>query len=114
MSRRDGRLVIWSATSTSTLHLQTRETAHQVFRVLAGLSGYAAARGSMGAPMGGVKAFGIGRRHGEHGIVKYTGSQTISVERLLSVGVPDGVNPARYARLATAGLRLLKRMPGVR
>lgn len=75
---------------------------------------YAAAWGSMDAPMGGMKASGLGRRHGEHGILKYTESQTIAVERLLPVGVPDGMNPARYARAATLALRLLKRMPRVK
>lgn len=75
---------------------------------------YAAAWGSMDAPMGGMKASGLGRRHGEHGILKYTESQTIAIERLLPVGVPDGMNPARYARVASLGLRLLKRVPGVK
>ncbi|WP_439382165.1 succinic semialdehyde dehydrogenase [Amycolatopsis lexingtonensis] len=75
---------------------------------------YAAAWGSMDAPMGGMKASGIGRRHGEHGILKYTESQTIAVERLLPVGVPDGMNPALYARVASLALRLLKRVPGIK
>lgn len=75
---------------------------------------YAAAWGSMDAPMGGMKASGLGRRHGEHGIVKYTESQTIAIERMLPVGVPDGMNAGRYARVATLALRLLTRMPGVK
>ncbi|WP_245988730.1 aldehyde dehydrogenase family protein [Flexivirga caeni] len=58
---------------------------------------YAPAWGSVDAPMGGMKASGLGRRHGEHGILKYTESQTIAVERVLPVGVPDGWDPARYA-----------------
>jgi succinate-semialdehyde dehydrogenase / glutarate-semialdehyde dehydrogenase len=36
--------------------------------------GYAAAWASVDAPMGGLKDSGIGRRHGEAGIVKYTES----------------------------------------
>ncbi|MFO6454525.1 MULTISPECIES: succinic semialdehyde dehydrogenase [unclassified Aeromicrobium] len=75
---------------------------------------YAAAWGSMDAPMGGMKASGVGRRHGEHGILKYTESQTIAVERLLPVGVPDGMNPQTYARIATRALRLAKRLPRVK
>ena len=74
---------------------------------------YAAAWGSMDAPMGGMKASGMGRRHGEHGIVKYTESQTIAIERLLPVGVPDGMNARRYAQVASRALRLLKWVPGV-
>jgi succinate-semialdehyde dehydrogenase/glutarate-semialdehyde dehydrogenase len=68
----------------------------------------------MDAPMGGMKASGLGRRHGEHGILKYTESQTIAIERLLPVGVPDGMNPKLYARIATRALRLAKRLPGVK
>ncbi|TSE01096.1 succinate-semialdehyde dehydrogenase (NADP(+)) [Skermania sp. ID1734] len=75
---------------------------------------YAAAWGSVDAPMGGMKASGIGRRHGEHGILKYTESQTIAVERLLPVGAPTGLDPARYARIVTRALRLLRRTPGVK
>lgn len=75
---------------------------------------YAAAWGSMDAPMGGMKASGLGRRHGEHGILKYTESQTIAIERLIPVGVPAGMNPKIYARIATGVLRLLTHLPGVK
>ncbi|MCV7402572.1 succinate-semialdehyde dehydrogenase (NADP(+)) [Mycobacterium fragae] len=75
---------------------------------------YAAAWGSVDAPMGGMKASGLGRRHGEHGILKYTESQTIATERLLPVGAPTWLKPDRYARIMTAGLRALKRLPGVK
>jgi succinate-semialdehyde dehydrogenase / glutarate-semialdehyde dehydrogenase len=56
---------------------------------------YAAAWASVDAPMGGMKAWGIGRRHGEHGILKYTESQTIAVERLLPVGAPSWLPAGR-------------------
>lgn len=75
---------------------------------------YAAAWGSVDAPMGGMKASGLGRRHGEHGILKYTESQTIATERLLPVGAPAWLHPRRYARIMTTGLRALKRLPGVK
>ncbi|MFT4081361.1 MAG: succinic semialdehyde dehydrogenase [Nocardioides sp.] len=75
---------------------------------------YAAAWGSMDAPMGGMKASGLGRRHGEHGILKYTESQTIAIERVIPVGAPDGLNPKTYARIATRALRLAKHLPGVK
>ena len=64
--------------------------------------------------MGGMKDSGLGRRHGEHGILKYTESQTIATERLLPVGAPPGVRGDIYARLMTNGLRLLRRLPGVK
>jgi succinate-semialdehyde dehydrogenase / glutarate-semialdehyde dehydrogenase len=76
--------------------------------------GYAAAWASVDAPMGGMKASGVGRRHGEHGIMKYTEAQTIATERLLPVGVPPWINAGRYARVMTTGLRALKRLPGVK
>ncbi len=75
---------------------------------------YAAAWGSIDAPMGGMKASGLGRRHGEHGILKYTESQTIAVERGLPVGVPGGVKPGLYARTATLALKGLKNLPGIK
>ncbi|KAF0845200.1 aldehyde dehydrogenase family protein [Nocardia caishijiensis] len=75
---------------------------------------YAAAWASVDAPMGGMKASGLGRRHGEHGILEYMEAQTIAIERLIPVGAPSGMDPGRYARLATAGLRLLRRFPGVK
>jgi succinate-semialdehyde dehydrogenase / glutarate-semialdehyde dehydrogenase len=75
---------------------------------------YAAAWGSVDAPMGGMKASGLGRRHGEHGILKYTEPQTIATERLFPVGAPTWMRADRYARLMTTGLRALKRLPGVK
>jgi succinate-semialdehyde dehydrogenase / glutarate-semialdehyde dehydrogenase len=75
---------------------------------------YAAAWGSVDAPMGGMKASGLGRRHGEHGLLKYTESQTIAVERLLPVGAPNWLSAGRYARIMSTGLRVLKRTPGVK
>jgi succinate-semialdehyde dehydrogenase / glutarate-semialdehyde dehydrogenase len=75
---------------------------------------YAAAWASVDAPMGGMKASGLGRRHGEHGILKYTEPQTIAIERLFPVGAPTWMSADRYARLMTTGLRALKRLPGVK
>lgn len=76
--------------------------------------GYAAAWASVDAPMGGMKDSGVGRRHGEHGLLKYTESQTIAMERLLPVGAPSWLRADRYAWLMTYGLKALKRLPGVK
>jgi succinate-semialdehyde dehydrogenase / glutarate-semialdehyde dehydrogenase len=43
--------------------------------------GYSGTWGSVGAPMGGFKASGQGRRHGREGIEALTEAQTISVQR---------------------------------
>ncbi|MBO0680388.1 succinate-semialdehyde dehydrogenase (NADP(+)) [Mycolicibacterium sp. S2-37] len=75
---------------------------------------YAAAWASVDAPMGGMKDSGIGRRHGEHGMLKYTESQTIAVERGLPVGVPPWIRADRYAKVMTVGLKALRRIPGVK
>jgi succinate-semialdehyde dehydrogenase/glutarate-semialdehyde dehydrogenase len=76
--------------------------------------GYAATWASVDAPMGGMKASGVGRRHGEHGILKYTEAQTIATERGLPVGVPPWISAGVYARVMTTSLRAMRRLPGVR
>jgi succinate-semialdehyde dehydrogenase/glutarate-semialdehyde dehydrogenase len=76
--------------------------------------GYAAAWGSIDAPMGGMKDSGLGRRHGATGILKYTEPQTVSVQRLMPIAPPPLVGQRLWARLMTLGLRVLSRIPGVR
>ena len=74
---------------------------------------YAAAFGSIDAPMGGMGQSGVGRRHGAHGILKYTEAQTIAAQRLMPL-TPDAGTPGRiYATAMTTGLRLLRRTPGM-
>src|SRR5215216_150301 len=76
--------------------------------------GYAAAWASVDAPMGGMKASGLGRRHGAAGILKYTESQTVAVQRLLPIAPPRGVPQGLWAKAMTLSLRILKRLPGYR
>ena len=73
---------------------------------------YAATWGSVDAPMGGWKDSGVGSRHGEHGILKYTNAQTVSVQRLLPIAPPGFLTPAGYAKAMTAAMRTLQRLPG--
>ncbi|MEV4943646.1 hypothetical protein [Streptomyces zaomyceticus] len=61
-----------------------------------------------------MKTTGLGRRHGEHGTSKYTESQTIAIERVIPVGAPDGIDPARYAHVVSATLKILKRLLGIK
>lgn len=75
---------------------------------------YAAAWGSIDAPMGGMGDSGLGRRHGREGILKYTESQTIAVQRGPAIGPPPGVPAKWYAKAMTLGMDLLSRLPGVR
>jgi succinate-semialdehyde dehydrogenase/glutarate-semialdehyde dehydrogenase len=67
---------------------------------------------STDAPMGGVDESGIGRRHGERGITKFTEPQTVATQRgppLVPVDVlPTGLL-ARSATLTVRGVRRLRR-----
>jgi succinate-semialdehyde dehydrogenase/glutarate-semialdehyde dehydrogenase len=76
--------------------------------------GYIAAWASLDAPMGGMKASGLGRRHGAEGIRKYTEAQTVAVQRLMPIAPPPGVPHALWAKTMTLALRMLRRTPGVR
>ena len=76
---------------------------------------YAAAWGSVDAPMGGMKASGLGRRHGREGILKYTESQTVAEQRLFPVvGFPDVLHPRTYARLMSQAVGVMRYLPGMR
>ena len=74
--------------------------------------GYIATWGSVDSPMGGMKASGLGRRHGAEGIRKYTESQTVSVQRGVPIAPPPMVPQRLWTRAITLGLRALRRMPG--
>jgi succinate-semialdehyde dehydrogenase / glutarate-semialdehyde dehydrogenase len=75
--------------------------------------GYAATWGSVGAPMGGMRSSGLGRRHGAEGILAYTEAQNVTVQRLLGFGPPLGMGSQQWATTLTTALRLMKRL-GVR
>lgn len=71
---------------------------------------YAAAWGSIDAPMGGMGDSGLGRRHGVAGITKYTESQTIARQRLMNLAPPlQRIGDDGFAAVMTAALRLMKR-----
>ncbi len=76
--------------------------------------GYAAAWASVDAPMGGMKGSGLGRRHGAHGIQKYTEEQTVALQRVLPIAPPRFVGQRTWGKAMTASLRVLRRLPGVR
>lgn len=69
---------------------------------------YAAAWGSVDSPMGGMKASGIGRRHGAEGLLSSTWAQTIATQRLWPVGERGPLSGKRYQRFMTISMRLLK------
>lgn len=69
---------------------------------------YAAAWGSVDAPMGGVKESGTGRRHGIDGLLSSTWSQTVATQRLWPVGERGALRGKRFQRAMTLALRSLK------
>ena len=74
--------------------------------------GYAAAWSTYDAPMGGMKASGMSRRHGEIGLLKYTEAQTVAVQRGVPAFAPiPGMGYERYQRILGPLLKLLKRLP---
>jgi len=72
--------------------------------------GYAAAWGSVDAPMGGVGESGLGRRHGAEGLLKYTEAQTLARQRLMNIGPPGSVSQDTFAAVMTKALALLRRI----
>lgn len=75
---------------------------------------YAPAYASLDAPMGGMKASGIGRRHGDQGLLKYTAAQTVAVQRLAPIAPPPGLAPERFAAVTSRLVGWLARIPGLR
>ena len=73
-----------------------------------------AATWASAAPMGGWKQSGLGRRHGRHGLVKYTETQTVAAEHVLSIGTPPFLPHGQYAAVMTQAVRLLKYVPGIK
>jgi succinate-semialdehyde dehydrogenase/glutarate-semialdehyde dehydrogenase len=74
---------------------------------------YGSTWGSTAAPMGGMKASGLGRRHGVEGLLKYTESQTVSVQRLMGFGAAFGRTDEQWAALLTTAVKAMKKA-GVR
>jgi succinate-semialdehyde dehydrogenase/glutarate-semialdehyde dehydrogenase len=75
--------------------------------------GYAAAWGSVGAPMGGMNSSGVSRRHGVEGITKYTETQNITAQHVIGFAAPFGLSDQRWAKTLTVALGAMKRF-GVR
>lgn len=69
---------------------------------------YIATWGATGAPMGGRKDSGLGRRHGREGLLKYTEAQTVAVQRLVGFAPPAAVPFDRWAAGFTGALRVMK------
>jgi acyl-CoA reductase-like NAD-dependent aldehyde dehydrogenase len=73
--------------------------------------GYAAAWGSVDSPIGGMKESGLRPRHGAEGLLKFTDSQTIAVQRLMPIAPSHGMSQAFFSRWMTRLLKALRRTP---
>ena len=72
--------------------------------------GFAAAYGSVAAPMGGMGQSGLGRRHGIEGLLRFTQPQTIARQRWISIGPKFGFDEEQWTKLLGKSLLILKRL----
>jgi acyl-CoA reductase-like NAD-dependent aldehyde dehydrogenase len=99
---------VWTADSRHGVDIASRLKAGTV-----GVNdGYAAAWSSFDAPMGGMKASGLGRRHGSTGLLKFTEAQTVAVQRIGPAFAPVGkLDYDTYKSVLGAALKFLKKIP---
>jgi succinate-semialdehyde dehydrogenase / glutarate-semialdehyde dehydrogenase len=90
-----------------------KEVARQIQAGSAAINSTLLIYNSFDVPMGGTKHSGLGRRHAEHGILRYTQAQSI-VSSIAAGGGYDGmlswIKNERIAKLVTVGLRLWRRI----
>jgi hypothetical protein len=72
--------------------------------------GYAAAWASKRAPMGGMSASGLGRRHGDEGMLKYTEVQTVATQRALGFDPQFGWSDERWGDTLAQAMGIMKRL----
>jgi acyl-CoA reductase-like NAD-dependent aldehyde dehydrogenase len=70
--------------------------------------GYASAYGSTDAPMGGMGASGLGRRHGAEGLLRYTEVQAVATQRFDMLTPPKWVPYGVFSRVMAMSLRVMK------
>lgn len=69
---------------------------------------YTVSWASVATPMGGRKQSGLGRRHGDAGILRFTESQSIVHQHVIGLGPLLGRGGQHYSRVFTAVLRLAR------
>ena len=72
--------------------------------------GYGSAWGSTRSPMGGMGASGLGRRHGDEGLLKYTESQTIATQRALGIGAQFGWSDEKWTNTMAMAFGAMKKL----
>lgn len=71
--------------------------------------GFAASYASKDTPSGGVKQSGVGARHGDNGLLKYTDVQNLAVVKKQVMGPPKGVPYEKHAQITLRSLALMRR-----
>ena len=99
---------VWTGDATQGVDIASRLKAGTV-----GVNdGYAATWSSYDAPMGGMRASGMSRRHANVGLLKYTESQTVAVQRGVDAFAPlPGMDYPRYLKVLGPLLKVLKKAP---
>lgn len=69
----------------------------------------ATAYASKGTPSGGVKQSGVGARHGDQGLLKYTDCQNLAVLKKQVMGPQPGQSYADYAKQTLMSLKVMRR-----
>lgn len=69
----------------------------------------ATAYASKGTPSGGVKQSGVGARHGDQGLLKYTDCQNVGVLKKQIMGPQPNQDYAAYAKQTLTSLKLMRR-----
>ena len=69
----------------------------------------ATAYASKGTPSGGVKQSGVGARHGDQGLLKYTDVQNLAVLKKQVMGIRPGQDYDAYVEQMLGGLRMMRR-----
>jgi acyl-CoA reductase-like NAD-dependent aldehyde dehydrogenase len=72
--------------------------------------GFAAAYASKGTPSGGVKQSGVGARHGDQGLLKYTDVQNLAVLTKQVMSAPADKPFAEHARTTLRAMDLARRL----
>lgn len=72
--------------------------------------GYGSAYASNDSPMGGMKSSGIGRRHGEHGLLEYCELQTVASQQVVGFDPPPGVSTEQNVTLLTLTYKAMKKL----
>ncbi|MCL2542654.1 MAG: succinic semialdehyde dehydrogenase [Nocardioidaceae bacterium] len=70
----------------------------------------ATAYASKGSPSGGVKSSGVGARHGDQGLLKYTDAKNVAVLKKQVLGARPGQDYDGYVKQMLSSLKLMKKL----